>query len=219
MASFPPKFKVNVDMERCTGCLKCTVECPFEVHAYDKEGFKESGKPGEERKLFITRHHENCVACQRCVFTCPEKCIQIEVRPPTFSPHPVWSEAVRRDIMMQSDTGAVLLAAMGNEMPYMSYFDKLVIDACQVTNPSIDPLREPMELRTYLGRKPERLEFEGNGKTLKTKISPNLKLETPIMIAHMSYGAISLNSHKALAQAAAEQGTYMGTGEGGLHKD
>ncbi len=219
MASFPPKFKVLVDKEVCTGCLKCTLQCPFDVHIYDKEGFKASGKDKDERKNFIVRNQENCVACQRCVFTCPVKCIQIEVRPPTYNPHPVWTDAVRRDLKTQSDTGGVLLAAMGNEQPYPSYFDRLVIDACQVTNPSIDPLREPMELRTYLGRKPEKLEFEDNGTSLKTQLAKNLKLETPIMIAHMSYGAISLNAHKSLANAAAEQGTFMGTGEGGLHKD
>ncbi|MFV2041257.1 MAG: 4Fe-4S dicluster domain-containing protein, partial [Candidatus Hydrothermarchaeales archaeon] len=148
MASFPPKFKVLVDKEVCTGCLKCTLQCPFDVHIYDKEGFKASGKDKDERKNFIVRKQENCVACQRCVFTCPVKCIQIEVRPPTYNPHPVWTDAVRRDLKTQSDTGGVLLAAMGNEQPYPSYFDRLVIDACQVTNPSIDPLREPMELRT-----------------------------------------------------------------------
>lgn len=219
MASFPPKFKVNVEMEKCTGCLKCTLECPFGVHTYDKEGFNKSAKSKEERKYYISRVQENCVACQRCVFKCPVKCIQIDVRPPTFNPHPVWTENIRRDIITQSETGGVLLAAMGNETPYMSYFDKMVIDACQVTNPSIDPLREPMELRTYLGKKPEKLEFEDNGVKLKTRLSKNLRLETPIMIAHMSYGSISLNAHKALAAAAAERGTYMGTGEGGLHKD
>jgi glutamate synthase domain-containing protein 2 len=39
------------------------------------------------------------------------------------------------------------------------------------------------------------------------------------MIGHMSYGAISLNAQLSLAKAAAKTGTYMGTGEGGLHKD
>ncbi len=62
MAAFPPKFKVDVDMERCTGCLKCTLECPFDVHIYDKAGFKASGKDKSERKHFITRNQENCVA-------------------------------------------------------------------------------------------------------------------------------------------------------------
>ncbi len=205
---YPPEFKVTVDRENCITCLKCTKECPFGVHEYDK------------KKEKWTLHHENCVACQRCVLMCPAHVINIERRPPMFSPHHVWSERIRRDIKTQAETGGVILAAMGNEQTYPILFDQLVIDACQVTNPSIDPLREPMELRTYLGRKPDRLDLDENGDIkLDTRIAPNLELETPIMIAHMSYGAISLESHRALAMAAKEVGTFMGTGEGGLHKE
>jgi glutamate synthase domain-containing protein 2 len=111
---------------------------------------------------------------------------------------------------------------MGNAKDYPIIYDRLVLDACQVTNPSIDPLREPMELRTYLGQKPSKLDIrkQENGEIkLNTKLSPNLELQTPIMIGHMSYGAISLNAQLSLAKAAAKTGTYMGTGEGGLHKD
>jgi glutamate synthase domain-containing protein 2 len=220
MASFPPEFRVNVDLQRCTGCLKCTLECPFGVHVYQKEEFKKSGEDKEKRKYYITRNQENCVACQRCVFTCPVKAIVVEQRPLAYSPHPIWTQKIIKDIQLQAKTGSVILASMGNEKPYRILFDHLVIDACQVTNPAIDPLREPMELRTYIGRKPEKLELDANGGAkLDTEITPNLKLETPIMIAHMSYGAISLEAHKALAMAAQMQGTYMGTGEGGLHKD
>jgi len=53
---------------------------------------------------------------------------------------------------------------------------------------------------------------------LNTKLSPALKLEIPIMIAQMSYGAISVEAHEALARAAVMRGTTMGSGEGGLHK-
>ena len=53
---------------------------------------------------------------------------------------------------------------------------------------------------------------------LLTKLAPNLKIETPIMIGHMSYGAISLNAQTALAKAVTKVGTFMGTGEGGLHE-
>ena len=48
---------------------------------------------------------------------------------------------------------------MGNDKPAFSYWDRLLLNASQVTNPSIDPLREPMEIRTYLGAKPDHLEF------------------------------------------------------------
>ncbi|MFH1773707.1 MAG: glutamate synthase-related protein [Methanobacteriota archaeon] len=202
---FPPEFKVVRDFEKCTKCKRCVIECTFDVHSYDKKNDR------------MAANDENCVACQRCVFTCQTKALIIERRPPCFSDHPTWTEWIRRDIMTQAQTGSVILASMGNEKPYQSLFDNIVIDACQVTNPAIDPLREPMELRTYLGRKPEKIEIENN--KLKTEIAPNLKLETPIMIAHMSYGAVSLETHKALALAAREQGTMMGSGEGGLHKE
>lgn len=107
---------------------------------------------------------------------------------------------------------------MGCDKPQLTYWDRLLINASQVTNPSIDPLREPMEIRTYLGAKPEHLEIalEKNDTVLKTQLAPQLVLETPIMFSAMSYGAISLNVHESLARAATECGTYFNTGEGGL---
>jgi len=203
--NFPPDFYVNVDQEACINCLRCVQECPFGVHEYDKE------------KKTWKRHHEKCVACLRCASTCPTQAIRIERGSMGYSPHPVWTTRARKDIKLQSETGGVILTAMGNEVPYTSYFDHLVLDACQVTNPSIDPLREPMELRTFLGRKPRKVELEDED--LRTDITPNLRLETPIMFAHMSYGSISLESQMSMARAAREAGTYMGTGEGGLHRD
>ncbi len=108
---------------------------------------------------------------------------------------------------------------MGNDRPYPVYWDHLLLNASQVTNPSIDPLREPMELRTYLGRKPEKLELDDSGERLQIKnpLPPQLKLETPILFSAMSYGAISYNACEALAKAAEKLGTYYNTGEGGLH--
>ncbi len=99
-----------------------------------------------------------------------------------------------------------------------------MLDACQVTNPSIDPLREPMELRTYLGRKPDSVEVESDGNggfRLKegAGIAKNIELDTPIIFSPMSYGSVSLNVHKSLAMAAERLGILMNTGEGGLHAD
>jgi len=92
-----------------------------------------------------------------------------------------------------------------------------VLNASQVTNPSIDPLREPMELTTWLGRKPDRLELDAKSHKLETKLAPQVRLEVPVMFAAMSYGAVSLNVHHSLARAATEMGTLWNTGEGGLH--
>jgi len=85
-----------------------------------------------------------------------------------------------------------------------------------VTNPSIDPLREPMELATYLGSKPDRVELDDKG-NLKTKLPPQVRLEVPVLFAAMSYGAVSLSVPPSLARAATEVGTMWNTGEGGLH--
>jgi glutamate synthase domain-containing protein 2 len=153
---------------------------------------------------------------------CPRDAISLQERPVDYRSHPLWTAQAREDIINQARTGKIILAGMGNALDYPIIFDKLVLDACQVTNPSIDPLREPMELRTYIGKKPSKLEFKKNDLgdvELATELAPNLKLETPIMIGHMSYGAISLNAQLSMAKAVTEMGTFMGTGEGGLHKE
>ena len=124
----------------------------------------------------------------------------------------------QQEICRQANTGGVLLSAMGNPQPYPIYWDKILLNASQVTNPSIDPLREPMEIRTILGRKPDRLQVERKGKSV-TKMPPQVMLETPIMFSAMSFGSISLNAQKSLAMAAKNMGTLFNTGEGGLHPD
>ena len=93
-----------------------------------------------------------------------------------------------------------------------------MINASQVTNPSIDPLREPMETKTYLGKKAAEIIRDKNG-NIVPKTSPQLELEVPIMFSAMSYGSISYNAHKSLAMAAEELGILYNTGEGGLHED
>jgi len=66
---------------------------------------------------------------------------------------------------------------MGDDKGQRIYWDHLVLNASQVTNPSIDPLREPMELITYLGRKPDQVALnqvqgEPGSFNLKTELAP-----------------------------------------------
>ena len=207
IGSVPLKFRVSIDPERCMTCGRCVENCSYGV-------FRQ-----EDEKIRI--NSRNCVACHRCLAFCPRDAIDIAEKPTDYRSHPLWTRDVREAIFNQANTGKIILAGMGNALPYPIIFDKLVLDACQVTNPSIDPLREPMELRTYLGKKPASLalkEYPNGDVELKTKLSPNLQIETPIMIGHMSYGAISLNAQTALAKAVSHVGTFMGTGEGGLHE-
>jgi glutamate synthase domain-containing protein 2 len=122
------------------------------------------------------------------------------------------------EIYRQAESGGMLLSGMGTPNAYPNYWDKLLINASQVTNPSIDPLREPMETRTYLGKKASKIVRNKNG-SICTETTPQLKLNMPILFGAMSYGAISYNAHEALAKAAQKLGTFYNTGEGGLHED
>ena len=204
-----PEFKVEIDYDKCHKCGRCVQQCGWGVYSFNERPFPDDSK---------------CRACHRCVTYCPAHCITIKKNDLALRENANWSSEQRKNVWRQAESGGVMLTGMGNDKPYLSYFDHLVLDACQVTNPSIDPLREPMELRTYLGRKPDSVEVESNGEggyRLKegAGVTKNVKLEAPIIFAPMSYGSVSLNVHKSLAMAAQRLGILMGTGEGGLHAD
>jgi len=201
----PPKFIVERDDTRCIRCEVCVNQCTFDVHSYDIEDDE------------IKSREENCVGCHRCVVFCPTEALTIRRNPLDYRENYNWRPEVIEDIIKQSETGGVLLTGMGNDKSYRIYWDHLVLNASQVTNPSIDPLREPMELTTYLGQKPDKVEFESGALGLKTELAPQVKLEVPVMFSAMSYGAVSLNVQESMARAATEMGTLWNTGEGGLH--
>ncbi len=197
------KYRIRKD-DTCISCFRCVRECSFGA----------IGK-GDGKLIF---HHEKCVDCQRCVSFCPTGALYITEDENRYRHNSVFKEDDIREILLQAETGGVLLSSMGasgSNIPI--YFDRMLLNASQVTNPSIDPLREPMETAVFLGQRKEGIERDRNGK-LVDNLPPHLELSTPIMFSAMSYGAISLNVHKALAAAAERTGTYWNTGEGGLHE-
>ena len=201
-----PQYEVVRDQTRCIACRACERQCANEVHAYD-----------EEFKAMLS-DESRCVNCHRCVSICPTRALKIVKTTHTFKENANWSGETIQEIYRQAGSGGVLLSSMGNPKPLPVYWDRILINASQVTNPSIDPLREPMETKTFLGRKPSKIERDETGR-IKTDITPQLELSVPIMFSAMSYGSISYNAHESLARAAEALGTYYNTGEGGLHQD
>ena len=203
-------FIVERESDKCINCQVCCRMCAFDAHKYDpetKQVFTDSTK---------------CVGCHFCESFCPTDALIIRKNPSDLRQNANWQHSVLKGITKQAETGGVLLTGMGCDRSYPIYWDHILLNASQVTNPSIDPLREPMELRTYIGRKPDSLEikFSKNKKiTLKSNLSKQLHLETPILFSAMSYGSISLNTCRSLARAASEFGTFYNTGEGGLHRE
>ena len=137
-SSLVPRFSITRDRERCIGCQVCVRQCSFDAQAYD----------GEEDEVYGI--DANCVGCQRCVAFCPTDALTVTERPSRYRQNFNWRSDVIDDIKRQAETGGVLLTGMGNDKAQPIYWDHLLLNASQVTNPSIDPLREPMELRAYL---------------------------------------------------------------------
>ncbi len=201
----PPKYRPVFDYERCSRCGLCAEACTWGEISLKPESVVE-GKPVS----IPVANKSTCGACHYCEKQCPEEAITI-VETPFASSHLYWRRH-QKNLWRQVDAknpGHILLVSTGADSDQISYFDHLMFDACQVTNPAIDPLREPMELRTFLGRRDP-----GSGER-----PPLLQAETPILFSAMSFGSVNLRVQIAEARAARRLGTFWNTGEGGLHKD
>ena len=201
-----PEFEVVRNPDRCIACRVCERQCANEVHRYDPDLKK------------MMADESRCVNCHRCVTLCPTRALKIVKTGHTFRENGNWSGQAINEVYRQAQSGGVLLSSMGNPKEYPVYWDKMLINASQVTNPSIDPLREPMETKTFLGRKPTHIRRDAEGDIVPS-LPPQLELSTPILFSAMSYGSISYNAHASLARAAEQLGIYYNTGEGGLHQD
>lgn len=204
-----PRFKTKIDLDKCIKCGRCAVNCTFGAIEFDRD----------QKKPLVT-NPAACVACQRCAAFCPVDAISIEPFPVSYAQHPNWTPYHIRGIQEQAKTGGVLMSGMGNDRDYPIVFDSLVWDACQVTNPSIDALREPVETRTFIGRKPMNMSIkESGGKYLLGDVPTTAMISTPLIVGHMSFGSISYNAYTSIIRAVSEVGTLFGSGEGGLHPD
>ena len=201
-----PEYEIVRNYDRCINCRACERQCANETHEY----------LSDLKKMICD--DAKCVNCQRCVALCPTRALKIIKSGNTYKENKNWSDKTINEIYRQANTGGVLLSSMGNPENYPVYFDRILLNASQVTNPSIDPLREPMETKVFLGAKPPQIKRGENGRIINN-LPPQLSLAMPVMFSAMSYGSISYNAHESLARAAEELGILYNTGEGGLHED
>ena len=163
-----PEFEVIRNPNRCIACRVCERQCANEVHSLDPDtGMMRS----DESK---------CVDCQRCVSLCPTHALHIVKNENSFRENANWKSDTIKEIYKQANSGAVLLSSMGNPNPLPVYWDRILLNASQVTNPSIDPLREPMETKVFLGKKPSAVSRRSDG-TLDTTLPPQVELAMPVM--------------------------------------
>ncbi len=201
-----PEYEIVRNNNKCINCRICEKQCANEAHSFIAD------------KKLMAEDDAKCVNCQRCVSFCPKRALKIVKTDNVYKENANWQAKTINEIKKQSASGGVLLSSMGTPDSFPNYFDKILLNASQVTNPSIDPLREPMETKMFLGSKPQDIRRDENGKII-TDLEPHLKLSMPIMFAAMSYGSLSYNAHESLARAAEELGVMYNTGEGGLHEN
>ncbi|MCL1963747.1 MAG: glutamate synthase-related protein [Firmicutes bacterium] len=201
-----PEYEIVRNYDKCIHCRVCERQCANEAHECLADAEK------------MVCDDAKCVNCHRCVSLCPTRALKIVKSGNTYKANRNWSNKTINELYRQADTGGVLLSSMGNPEDYPVYFDRILLNASQVTNPSIDPLREPMESKVFLGARPQHIERDGNGRILNN-LPPQISLSMPVMFSAMSYGSISYNAHESLARAAETLGILYNTGEGGLHED
>ena len=135
-----PEYEVVRNENRCIACRVCERQCANEVHTYDAD-----------HKVMVS-DESKCVNCQRCVSLCPTRALKIVKSDCRLRENANWQDETIKEIYKQANSGGVLLSSMGNPKPLPVYWDKILINASQVTNPPIYPLREPMETKVFLGQ-------------------------------------------------------------------
>ena len=182
-------FEITIDRERCINCLRCVRWCP-------------TGALQEEDKMPVVASQTSCVGCGNCVDVCPAAAIQV-AGTSDLEDRGIWSRSVVHEIWQKAESGEYIVRGTGATRP-VPHFDEFVILPAQTSRPPIDKYREPCNTRVVIG---DRYAEEP------------LVLETPIIAAAMSFGAISLEAKVAVAMGTAMAGTATNTGEGGMHPE
>ena len=157
-----------------------------------------------------------CTDCAKCIKACPTGALRfpnaVENPGTTVSGNngagPTgarltgggWSSSTVREIQEKARTGKHLIRGCGTTRK-LPTFDDLALLSAGLSRMPVDTYREEAVTRTVLGARHAR---------------KPLVIETPIMVAPMSYGALSKEAKIALAAGSAKVGTAMNNGEGGL---
>jgi glutamate synthase domain-containing protein 2/rubredoxin len=102
------------------------------------------------------------------------------------------------DIHRMALTGESVIEPMRSRRPVVNWDDILIMGAKLARMPL--NREENVDTKTVIGPKAER----------------PLVISTPIIVSHMSFGALSKEAHEALASGSAAAGTAMCSGEGGI---
>ncbi|MCK9151562.1 glutamate synthase-related protein [Methanobacterium alcaliphilum] len=133
-----------------------------------------------------------CIMCGSCLAACP-------VLIPTGAGS-IWDPRTIADIRFTSKAGKYVLRGFGTERKLPSFDDVIILPA-QASIAPVDKYRESCNTQVELG----------------TRFAEEpLVLQTPVLIAGMSFGALSKESKLAMAKGTSLVGSCANTGEGGM---
>lgn len=185
-------YEIKIDRYKCIGCLLCVQSCP--VNALDARLKQPYPSP-------YPAYEEKCVGCRNCQDVCPTKAIKVlPAEPEEFVKGP-WTFDVIDDIRERANTGKSLVQGCGSNRRLPNFDDLLVVPAQLLFSP-LDKYRESCNTKTVIGD--------------NSLVEKPLNLETPILVAAMSYGALSEEAKIAIARATSIVRTATNTGEGGM---
>lgn len=133
-----------------------------------------------------------CIMCNSCLAACP-------VLIPTGAGS-IWDPRTIADIRYTSKAGKYVLRGFGSERR-LPNFDDLIILPAQASVAPVDKYRESCNTEIVLGSR---------------YAKEPLVIQTPVLIAGMSFGALSKESKLAMAKGTSLVGSVANTGEGGM---
>ncbi len=114
----------------------------------------------------------------------------------------IFAPEVIEDIQVKAELGRYRIRGFGTlRERRWATFDDLTFIPCTLTRIPLEGYRERCSTKTVLGTR---------------FASKPIELEIPVLIAGMSYGALSYNAKVALGQGATRAGTSTTTGDGGM---
>ncbi|KUK01591.1 MAG: glutamate synthase-related protein [Methanobacteriales archaeon] len=135
---------------------------------------------------------KKCIMCGSCLAACP-------VLLPSGAGS-IWDPRTIANIRYTSKAGKYVLRGFGTERRLPNFDDILIVPA-QASIAPVDKYREPCNTQVTLGTR---------------YAEEPLTLQAPVLIAGMSFGALSRESKLALAKGSAMVGSCANTGEGGM---
>ncbi|RLI32414.1 FMN-binding glutamate synthase family protein [Candidatus Bathyarchaeota archaeon] len=191
-------YAVEINKMRCLSqrepgkCATCFEICPHSVFALDEDG-----------RAYVSNEIA-CVGCRLCVENCPQNAIRVRATIPEIYSRGLWTSRVVEEIRTKAELGKYFIRGFGALKP-LPHFDDFQIVPAQLAEPApLDKYREECDVGVVIG--------EG-------RVKKPIRMELPVMIAAMSYGALSLPAKIATDLAAAKAGTLISSGEGGSFPD